>query len=126
MVTDPIRPTSMTVFETALVLHLVADWLLQNDWMARNKANLRHPAGWVHAGIHGVLLGSVLGWVGGLVLAVLHLLVDTRVPRNWWSRAYGQTQSGPVALHLAIWGDQVLHIGAIALWLQFGAGIVNG
>lgn len=25
--------------------HLVADWLLQTEWMVRHKADLRHPAG---------------------------------------------------------------------------------
>ena len=51
----------MTLLEKGLVAHLVADWLLQNDWMAVNKKDLRHPAGWVHALIHGVLLGLALG-----------------------------------------------------------------
>ena len=56
----------LSLFERGLVAHLVADWLLQNDWMALNKMNLRHPAGWVHAAIHGVLLGFALGWREGL------------------------------------------------------------
>ena len=107
----------MTLFEKALVLHLVGDWLLQNDWMARGKVDLRHPAAWVHAGIHAVLLGLVLGWLGGLVLGVIHMLVDTRVPQQWWSRVFAQTQSGEMALHVRIWGDQVIHIATIALWL---------
>ena len=43
----------LTLFERALAAHLVADWLLQNDWMALNKSNLRHPAGWAVAGTGG-------------------------------------------------------------------------
>jgi hypothetical protein len=107
----------MTLFEKALVLHLIGDWLLQNDWMARCKSNLRHPAAWVHAGIHGVLLGLVLGWRGGLVLGVVHMLVDTRAPQRWWSRVFRQTQDGEMGTHVMIWGDQVIHIVTIALWL---------
>jgi hypothetical protein len=107
----------MTAFEQALVLHLVGDWLLQNDWMARHKINLRHPAAWVHATIHAVLLSVALGWVGGVVLGLLHLAIDTRVPQIWWGRVFGQTHSGEASLHVMIWGDQVLHIGTIALWV---------
>jgi hypothetical protein len=108
----------MTPFENALVAHLVGDWLLQNDWMARNKSNLRHLAAWVHSGIHGILLGLVLGWQGGVVLAVMHMLVDTRVPQRWWSRLLRQTTTGPLGDHVLIWGDQVIHIGMIALWFH--------
>jgi hypothetical protein len=107
----------MTPFEKALVLHLVGDWLLQNDWMATNKMKLSHPAAWVHGAIHGVLLGLALGWMGGLVLAVVHMAVDTRGPQQWWSRLIAQTQNGDIGVHVRIWGDQVLHIVCIALWL---------
>ena len=109
---------TMTPFENALVAHLVADWLLQNDWMARNKTSLRHPASWVHGAIQGVLLGLALGWLAGLILGVLHMLVDTRVPQRWWGRIYRQTTTGPLGDHVLIWGDQVIHISMIALWLH--------
>lgn len=106
----------MTLFEKAIVLHLIGDWLLQNDWMARSKVSLRHPAAWVHGTIHGVLLGLVLGWRGGLVLGAVHMLVDTRVPQRWWSRSFGQTQGGELGSHVVVWGDQVIHVCTIALW----------
>lgn len=107
----------MTLFEKALVLHLVGDWLLQNDWMARYKIKLTHPAAWVHASIQGVLLGLVFGWLGGLVLGLIHMLVDTRVPQLWWGRVFGQTHTGEMSAHVLVWGDQVIHIGTIALWI---------
>jgi hypothetical protein len=106
----------MTLFEQALVAHLIGDWLLQNDWMARHKASLRHPASWLHAGIHAVLLGWLLGWQGGLFIGLTHLLVDTRVPQRWWSGFFRQTTDGPMGEHVRIWGDQVIHIAMIALW----------
>jgi hypothetical protein len=107
----------LTAFERGLVAHLVADWLLQNDWMARNKTDLKHPAAWTHAAIHALLLGVGLGWQGGLVLAILHLILDTRQPLRWWQRVFKQTQDGPAGLATAMWADQVVHIALIALWV---------
>lgn len=107
----------LTPFERGLVAHLVADWLLQNDWMARNKMNLKHPAAWTHAAIYALLLGLALGWQAGLALAGLHLLIDTRVPLSWWQRVFRQTIQGPAALPTAMWADQALHIAAIAVWI---------
>ena len=108
----------LTPFERGLIAHLVADWILQNDWMATHKGDLRHPAGWVHTSIHVVLLGLALGWLAGLVLGLTHLIIDTRAVLNWWQRVFRQTTDGRYALHVAIWGDQVLHITAIAIWVS--------
>jgi hypothetical protein len=110
---------NLTPFERALVAHLVADWILQNDWMARNKTDLRHPAGWVHAGIHGLCMAWALGPLAGVVLGVVHLLIDTRYPLHWWIRVYKRCTHSPEATHIAIWTDQVLHILSFALWVQF-------
>lgn len=101
-----------------IVAHLIADWPLQNDWMASNKAYLDHPAGYVHAGIHAVLLALVFGWVAA-PLAVTHFVIDTRVPVAWWSKLVRQTQpSGngyDVGLEVRFWTDQVFHIACIAV-----------
>lgn len=51
----------------------------------------RHPAAYVHAGIHLIALAFVFG-LASLPLAVAHLLIDTRVPVAWWSRLLRQTQ----------------------------------
>ena len=107
----------MTPFEKALIAHLIADWILQNDWMVRNKMSLRHPASWVHSSIQGICLGVALGWQAGLVLGVLHLLIDTRVPLAWWIRVFKKSDRSPDAGPIAIGLDQTLHITCIALWL---------
>lgn len=111
----------LTLFERGVVAHLVADWVLQNDWMARNKSNLKHPAAWTHAAIHAVLLGLALGWQAGLVLGALHIFMDTRKPLNCWRRVFKQTTEGPAALATAMWADQVVHITAIAAWVALVA-----
>ncbi|MEX0331596.1 MAG: DUF3307 domain-containing protein [Puniceicoccaceae bacterium] len=111
----------LTLFEQALVMHIIGDWILQNDWMANNKLSLKHPAAWIHAGIHAVLLGLVLGWPAGLIIGVFHMLIDTRVPFRWWQRTFRMTEDGPTAVHVAIWTDQVMHVLCLAIWVQFFA-----
>ncbi len=105
----------MTFFEKAFVIHLVADWLLQNRWMTNNKVSVRHPAAWVHGAIHTVGMLLVFSWPIALALGAAHMLLDLRFPLVWWRGVFRQTQDGPVALHVAIWGDQVAHIACIAL-----------
>lgn len=106
-----------------LVAHLIADWPLQNDWMANNKmkrltrksyqrdplfnphhpiANperwwLRHPAAYVHASIHGFLLAFVFGWIA-IPLALAHLIIDCRWVVVKWSKFIGQTQPNPMKI----------------------------
>jgi hypothetical protein len=107
----------MTLFEKALVAHLIADWILQNNWMARNKVSLRHPAAWTHSGIQGICLGIALGWQAGLVLGVIHLLIDTRVPLRWWIRVFKKSDDSAESRTIEIGVDQAIHITCIGLWL---------
>jgi hypothetical protein len=107
----------LTPFEKGLVAHLIGDWLLQNGWMAKNKVRLTHPAAWIHLCIHTVLLWVALGWQAGIVLGLVHLFIDTRIPLNWWQRVFKHIGDTPTSLHVAIWSDQVLHITAIAAWV---------
>jgi hypothetical protein len=100
-----------------LVAHLFDDWFLQNDWMAKYKTSLRHPAAWVHSGIHLIALLFVFPPVVALALAVSHLLIDTRVPLAWWRRFYRQTSdpANPVFVPFAMWQDQAAHILCLAV-----------
>ncbi len=99
----------------AIIAHLVADWLLQNDWMACRKSNLKDPAGWVHGAIHFVCLLPVFPASIAISVAVLHIFIDTRLPLRLWQKAFRQTMEGPYAISVAIWVDQVLHIVILAL-----------
>jgi hypothetical protein len=111
-----------------LVAHLVADWFLQNEWMALNKTSLKHPAAWVHSFIHFCLFLPLFGLYGALVVFGTHLLIDTRVPLTWWGRVMRQTSNpkNRVTLHLSIWRDQVAHVIIVAVVsLLLGMGILG-
>lgn len=128
-----------------LVAHLVADWVFQNHWMAVNKTKRRdrrvvaysdhspgqfmyveakwwdrHPAAYVHAGIHGIFLCLVFGWVT-IPLAIVHLIIDTRWPLEKWSKFIDQTEPEippplvDVGTMVRFWTDQVFHISSIAV-----------
>lgn len=109
----------MTVTELlvwGIVAHLVGDWLLQNEWMAVNKIKIRSVAGPVHALIHFLLLLLVWGLpVAALTVAFLHWLIDLRFVLAWWRKTFRQTTEGDMGVHVAIWGDQVLHILVLAV-----------
>src|SRR5215469_1307230 len=110
-----ISSQATTLLAFGIAIHLFCDWLLQNDWMAVNKVSLLHPASWVHSGIHLLGLLIIFPWWIAVLIALSHLLIDTRVPLAWWRKFYRQTTEGPVALHVAIWGDQVAHITVLAV-----------
>lgn len=106
------------MFYRGFVMHLIADWILQNDWMANHKVNLNHPAPWTHGAIQLVAMRRVFSFPVALALAIVHLLIDTRKPLVWWRRVYRQTtieMHEYAGWHVAIWGDQVVHIVCIAL-----------
>lgn len=106
--------------------HLVADWLLQNEWMALNKMRRRsarapwwdrHPSAYVHSGVHAVALAPTFGVIA-LPLGIAHLLIDLRTPVSAWSRLIGQTQpveGFDIGADVRIWNDQVWHLCCIAI-----------
>lgn len=118
--------TSLLIWGVAV--HFFCDWILQNAWMADNKSSLLHPAAYVHSGIHliGLLLLRLLlpfPWWVALIIALTHLLIDTRVPLVWWRKFYRQTTEGPVAIDVAIWSDQAAHITVLAVAALLVAGL---
>lgn len=121
MFTIGLHATSLLIW--GIVIHLFCDWILQNDFLARNKSSLLHPASWIHSGIHFLGLLLIFSPVVALAIALIHLLIDTRVPLQWWRKFYRQTTTGDVALHVAMWSDQVAHITVLAIAALLVAGL---
>jgi hypothetical protein len=94
--------------------HWVADWFFQNDWMARNKVDPKHPAGWIHAGIHTVVQIPLLGLRRALTVGIIHWIIDLRTALMKWKQVFRQSIDGPAAMHVAIWEDQIAHLVTIA------------
>lgn len=116
-------PTSLFVWSG--FAHLVADWLLQNEWMVRHKEDLRHPAAWVHGVIHFTALWLILPWMLALLIAISHVLIDTRKPIHWWKWLVGKTATGPQTTMVELWVDQVMHIVVLALVIVTVYGMPN-
>ena len=117
------------------VFHLIADWICQNNWQANNKTDLKHPAAWVHSGIHFLAALLIFPWWGALIVFATHILIDTRKPLIWWGNLIQQItpincgpeftpdqnitrkefQVNTVAMTVAFWRDQVAHVLVLAL-----------
>jgi hypothetical protein len=50
-----------------------------------------------------------------LAIAIMHMLIDTRIPISLWQKLYKQTTEGAYAIHVSIWLDQVFHIAILYL-----------
>jgi hypothetical protein len=96
----------------AITLHMISDFVLQSNWIAKNKLT-----DWrvrlVHVGIHGVCFTVWLVWlgqpwlwfVGWLMLS--HFIID--------SRRWCDDQWPPRPLFV----DQTLHLIVLALLLRY-------
>ena len=94
-----------------IIVHLIADWPFQTEWMALNKTALDHPAAWIHSGIHLVGMMLIFPWYLAILIAISHLLIDTRKPVDWWMRVVKKmSRSGPHAFVVETGLDQVFHI----------------
>ena len=121
MFTIGLHATSLLAW--GIAIHLFCDWILQNHWMAQYKSSLLHPASWIHSSVHFLGLLFIFSPIVALAIAVIHLLIDTRVPLVWWRKFYRQTTEGPVALHVAIWSDQVAHATVLAVTALLVSGL---
>lgn len=119
----------MTLFGWLVVAHLLGDWLLQNDWMARNKQQaLFTYAGLSHYLVYTATI-AVLLFVSHNVTAPLtasaalsfllltflsHWIIDAKDLAACWMRLMQQTASPLV--HVMV--DQTLHLVLLALFTQ--------
>jgi hypothetical protein len=101
----------------AILIHLFVDWFLQNDWQAQKKVIVGHPAGILHATMHGAATLLVFPWWAALTVGVTHYAIDLRRPLLWWRRTFRMTTdpNNPAAIHVAFWQDQVSHMLIVAL-----------
>lgn len=104
-------PIATDILIWAVVIHLVVDWLLQTDWMARYKKSLTHPAAYVHSGLHTLGLLLIFPWWLALGVGISHLLIDTRKPVTWWIETIKQMPATtPIYTHVEMWLDQIFHV----------------
>lgn len=119
----------MTLFEWLFIGHLIGDWVLQNDWMARHKLNgLFNRALLLHCTVYTttlvlvylLLVGSaqtLSGYVGfAALIYVSHWLIDALGLARWWTRFFRQTD----APFMRIVVDQIMHLVVLALLVEFG------
>jgi len=104
-------PLATDVLIWAVVIHLVVDWFLQTDWMATNKTNLKHPAAYVHSGLHTLGMLLIFPWWLALGVGFTHLLIDTRKPVTWWIETIKQMPpTTPIYSQVEMWLDQIMHV----------------
>jgi hypothetical protein len=118
----------MSLFDWLLVSHLVGDFLLQTDSMARYKATdwvwmSKHVGCYMAAVTAGALLyawrhplplwPAVVGWV---VIAATHIVLDRRGFTVWWMAV---ARISPEHPWLSIVVDQVFHILVLAFAAEF-------
>ena len=117
----------MSLFDWLLVGHLVGDFLLQTDSMARYKAE---SWSWMlkHVGIYLAVMVVVVGayamnhsvplWVVGTLLFFIggtHIILDRRSLTLWWMRRLGASSD---LTWLLVVADQVFHILVLVVVAQ--------
>jgi hypothetical protein len=122
----------MNTFTWLLLGHLLGDWVLQNNWMAKGKKNgLLALAGAVHFAIYTATIVGAL-WLSGvahgepasyLILGgtafVSHWLIDGTDAVERWMRLYRQTHLEIVRVMV----DQTLHLLVLASLTVFIVGV---
>ncbi len=80
----------MSLFEWLLIGHLVGDFLLQNRWMAENKARYWGPL-LVHCLVYTsavsllALCAGGLSWPGIIIVFAAHIVLDRRKFTDFWA-----------------------------------------
>lgn len=109
---------------SALVGHLVGDYLLQNEWMAAQKKSKTWPC-LVHCFIWAACVTMFADWglVAFVVLLVTHFIQDRTNIVAWYMDNAGQHnfRVGPFAPWSIVVVDNVLHI--LTIWIIWKSGI---
>lgn len=101
------------------IAHLVGDFLIQNDWMAVNKARSSVACA-VHVLVYmAPFLLCNLEWWQLLLIATQHFLQDRTRWVAWWMTRWKQAKKGyPSELSLCV--DQSFHLLTIELVILLG------
>lgn len=106
----------MTLFEALILGHLVGDFLLQNHWMADNKATRTLPR-LVHCIVYSITVYAFSWLAGGIsliavgIILLSHFIIDQRSFIHWWMAAINRTSGMP---WLSIVYDQIFHLLILA------------
>jgi hypothetical protein len=117
----------MSLFDWLLIGHLIGDFVLQSDRVAKNKTG-RWPWLLGHVALYMVVITAIVvvyalshplpPWLAvAALLFVLatHVMLDQRGFTRWWMRLMGMA---PDRLWLAIVVDQVFHLVTLAIVAQ--------
>ena len=114
----------MDTFNWLVIGHLVGDWLLQNDWMAKGKKRgLITTPGLVHYTIYTIAVVTFL-WlspentvglglyliVGGIIF-LTHWIIDSTKFVEYWIQTFKQSNISIMRIMV----DQTFHILVLAL-----------
>ena len=107
-----------------LVGHMVGDYLLQNDWMAKNKGQRTVDGCFVcaiHCAVYAAAVATCL-WLAGVswmamygMAFITHYPIDRYGLAKRWMDIYGQTKEGPFFPPVYIGVDNGLHL--LLMWL---------
>lgn len=118
----------MNIFTWLVIGHLVGDWMLQNDWMARGKQrHLFTQAIFVHCAVYTATLLATL-WMATFnkdvqppyftflaVIFLSHWLIDAGNLAGHWVRWWKQSR----LLFVRIMVDQTLHVLVLAALMEW-------
>ena len=116
----------MNLFNCLLLGHLVGDWMLQNEWMARNKQ--RHwfnSAILVHCTVYTGTLLLALWWADqanpappyllfSVMVFLSHWLIDAGRLADRWGRLLRQSRFHFVQIMV----DQTMHLLVLAVLVE--------
>ena len=113
----------MNTLAWLLLGHLVGDWVLQNDWMAKGKkTGILTLAGTIHFAIYAIVSVAALWLSGirgreltfylivGLIIFVSHWLIDAAGLAEQWMNLFRQTHLETVCIMV----DQTFHLLVLA------------
>ena len=104
---------AILIFTAFVIKHFIADFVLQYDYMVREKGQWMKPGGLHHSGIHALgTLAIAAGFGVGLTLVLLAVIIDavTHYVIDW-SKSQATQSLTPLDRSFWIWVgfDQMLH-----------------